>query len=244
MSKKIVCRILLTSFGALCITAAKPATFSFQSTFQSDDQLQAFFLRVSERTTVGILSLGYGGGTTFDGATVSGGGFDSYLTLVTRPVPGGATPGGLLITENDDGQFGTIDSATGQSFDAGIMQVLDPGTYMAILSQYGNSFVSDRLFYGFSQAGNPTFTSDLNFAPGGPCPTSYFRDSSGSAGRCRNGSYTLEFSGVSEVSATYSDILSLPPSPTPEPGTFWLLVPVLGLLRYLNLRRPKALVRN
>ena len=224
MNHRIVLQCIcffMTSF--LCESSMTAATFLLQGTFSDDDQVQAFFLGVSDPSTVSIMSLGYAGGNTSDGTLIMSGGFDSYLTLIDLQT-------GMLLTENDDYQGGLPDSVTGQAFDAGIIQDLAAGSYMAILTQYGNTLNTSQLFTGFSQTGNPTFTSDPNFAPGGPCPGDRFKDSSGTVGQCRSGKYTLEFAGITNLGMTFLQIGSPPTMTTPEPKTFWLLVPVVWIV--------------
>ncbi len=142
------------------------------------------------------------------------------------------------MSENDDSQNGANDPATGLALDAWIVQDLSPGWYVVTLTQYGNSPIGSYLWNGFSETGNPSFTSNPGFAPGGPCLGDVFKDSSGS---CRGGGYFVEFSNVTNVTETFVEtsapyrLPSLAASgsevSTPEPGTFLLfVVPLMWFL--------------
>lgn len=207
--------IFLYSLLLLVGAAEHPlkASMVFSGTLVSDEDLKTFFFKVSDESTITIRTLGYAGGTQSDGNVVPSGGFDSFLTLFVFP-------GGDLVTTNDDGPNANSDPETGQWLDAAIQQDLAPGSYLAVLSQYDNAPNGSTLLSGFSQSGNPNFTNNPTFALGDPCPTAQFRDSTGGAGHCRNGSYTIEFTNALDITESYSQ-LGLPPmAPTPEPNTF------------------------
>src|SRR5581483_9667957 len=102
-----------------------------------------------------------------------------------------------------------------------------PGSYIVALTEFDN-FSLGNLSDGFAEAGNPNFTAASNFTTGGPCPAGMFRDISGTAGRCRDGNWSVDFVNVASVA---------PVTATPEPGTVALLG--AGLLAFASLRKPR-----
>src|ERR1700730_19117344 len=78
MIRKIL-RFLCAS--ALAAVSLQATSFSFQGSFNSDDQIQLFDFAISSDTTVTLKGLGYGGGTNGVGAVIPPGGFDTLLTL-------------------------------------------------------------------------------------------------------------------------------------------------------------------
>ena len=140
---------------------------------------------------VDIRSYGYAGGTTSTGTVVPAGGFGTILTLFD-----GA---GTFLTDNDEGAGVAVNPTTALAADAGLTTTLGPGRYLVALTEYDH-FLVGNLADGFAEAGHPNFTADPSFTTGGPCPGNLFRDISGTAGRCRNGNWTVDF-----VNAANSD---------------------------------------
>ena len=181
--------------------------------------MQLFYLTVATAGSVDLRSYGYAGGTTSTGTLVPSGGFDTILTLFDAS--------GNFLSENDDGAGVATDPTTGLAGDARITQILAPGRYILALTQYDN-FSRGNLSDGFVDAGNPNFTADPNFTSGGPCPGNLFRDISGTAGRCRNGNWTVDFTNVASITAV------------PEPSA--LLLAGVGLALVLMGRPKRTLV--
>ena len=192
--------------------AAQAAAVTLQGAFARDDQVQLFDVTVPFALPPGALvdirAFGYGGGTTATGTAVPRGGFDNVLSLFDAA-------GGLLF-DNDDGRGAAVDPATGTTGDARLTFALPPGSYVVALTQFDNFALQPGLADGFLEQGKPNFTADPGFAPGGPCPGGLFRDASGSAGRCRDGNWTVDFVGVSSATARGG-------TPVPEPASLALL---------------------
>ena len=196
---------------------------TFLGSLQSDDQYAEFTISVDALTTVSIRTVGYGGDPYADVGVVPPGGFDPYLTLFDTT--------GTLLNENDDADSATPDSTTGQGFDAQIIQQLSPGNYGLFLTQYGNYALGPNVSFGFSETGNSSYTNDTGYAAGEPCPGGFFKDSSGTAGRCRTGNYALEVFSDENATAYYALIDAPLSASTPEPGTLFLICAAfLGLI--------------
>ena len=117
------------------------------------------------------------------------------------------------LTDNDEGAGVAVNPTTALAADAGLTTTLGPGRYLVALTEYDH-FSVGTLADGFAEAGHPNFTADPSFTTGGPCPGNLFRDISGTAGRCRNGNWTVDFVNAASVTPTV---------PVPEPGTIVLL---------------------
>jgi FG-GAP-like repeat/PEP-CTERM motif len=212
---------LIASYVVLAIQPAQASNISLQGLFTQDDNVQLFDLTVATAGFVDIRSYGYGGGTTSTGKVVSSGGFDTILSLFN-----GA---GLFLADNDDGAGAAVDPLTGLASDARITMNLAPGTYFVALTEFDNFLIGD-LPDGFAEAGHPNFTADPSFTTGAPCPGDMFRDISGTAGRCRNGDWTVDFLNVDSVTTV---------APVPEPGTIALLSAGLITFVLLQIKRRK-----
>ena len=205
------------TLAALVSVVALPAradNFTLAGTFTHDDQVQLFDLAVGTPGPVDIRSYGYAGGITSTGGVSLPGGFDTILTLFDAS--------GKFLTENDEGAGVAVDPNTGEAFDARITTSVASGNYIVALTQYDSFANGSNLSDGFAEDGHPNFTADPSFATGGPCPGNMFRDISGTAGRCRNGDWAVDFLNVANVTAR---------SPIPEPTTAGFLgISLAGLL--------------
>lgn len=204
---------LTVLFGLTVASQLGAANITFLGSLQSDDQAVEFTISVSALSTVTIRTVSYGGDPYADVGVILAGGFDPYLTLF------GAT--GMFLAENDDADSATTDPSTGQGLDSQIIEELLPGIYGLVLTQYGNYALGPNITDGFSESGHSSYTNQDGFAAGDRCPSGLFKDSSGTAGRCRTGSYAVEFSSDENARAYYSLLDS--PAPTPEPGSFPLI---------------------
>lgn len=215
---------LVASGVILTPVAPRAANITLQGAFTHDDDAQLFNLTVATAGTVDIRSYGYAGGMIKQGGGtalgVPNGGFDTVLTLFDRS--------GTFLADNDEGAGVAVDPSTGLAADARITFALTPGTYFVALTQFDN-FANGNLSDGFAETDHPHFTADPTFTTGGPCPGNMFRDISGTAGRCRDGNWTVDFVNVEKVS----------PEAVPEPGAFALLS--AGLLGLVLVRRNVAL---
>jgi hypothetical protein len=203
---------LVASCIVLTPKTTQATNITWQGLFTYDDDLQLFNLTVAAANSVDIRSYGYGGGTTSTGTIVPSGGFDTILTLFDQ--------NGAFLADNDEGTGVAIDPLTGRAFDARLTTNLVPGSYVAALTQFDN-FSLGNLADGFAETGHPNFTADPTFTAGGACPGNMFRDISGTAGRCRDGNWAVDFVNVASVT---------PQAPVPEPAALILSVLSLGCL--------------
>ncbi|MEO0375052.1 MAG: DVUA0089 family protein [Cyanobacteria bacterium P01_A01_bin.17] len=155
--------IVLASIGQ-----ARAISLSFSGSLATDDDVSLFNFTVSDRSQVTIETLSYGGGTLNDGTELDAGGFDPILSLFDSS--------GSFINFNDDSGFGQPDPVTGGASDAGLRPILDPGNYTVAITQFGNFFnfspsLTGNLSDGFSQQGQPNFTSIFGCDAGQFCDT-------------------------------------------------------------------------
>lgn len=145
--------ITLSSFFVSTVSA-QGLNFSFQGTFEADDDVKLFKFTVGATSTVTLKTLSYAGGTQADGTIISAGGFDPVLSLFDG--------GGNFMKNNDDGSFNVNrDLITGQTYDAFLQETLSPGKYTVAITQFYNFFdgeVGDNISLGFRQSGDPNFT--------------------------------------------------------------------------------------
>ena len=204
--------ILLVAALALSAVQTFGANLSFTGSFSTDDQLKQFTFTLSGTATVTLRTWSYAGGTNSASMVIPRGGFDPWLALYNSS--------GTLLQSVDNGtcmQVGT-DSVTGACFDSFIMQSLGMGMYTLMLSQSDNQPAGGMLSDGFTNTGNPTFTS--SFA----CSNGQFCDSNADN---RTNQWAVDILNVTSASAG-----------VPEPGTLVLLAS--GLAAIMVLRRRKV----
>jgi len=205
--------------GLLLSGASAAADFSFQGTFERDDDVQLFSFNVGAASTVTLRSLGYAGGVNAAGETIERGGFDTILALFNDS--------GVLIDSNDEGGLGLVpaDAGTGASWDSFLQSSLAPGDYQVSVMQYDNFANGPNLSDGFTYDGAGNFTADFG------CGGTSFCDVSGVAPwNQRNNRWAFDVLNVE--SSTVSAI--------PEPGTYAMLFAGLGLLGFAGRRRKAA----
>ncbi|MFL6447227.1 MAG: DVUA0089 family protein [Bryobacteraceae bacterium] len=209
----------------LAASLASAANFSFQGTFTRDDEVQLFTFSVASTSTVTLRTWSYAGGVNAGGRTIARGGFDPILALFNSS--------GVLINENDDGGFSVpADPVTNQNFDTYLQSSLSAGTYTVSVMQYDNFANGSSLSQGFSETGNPTFTSVFG------CSSGRFCDVSGvDPGDNRNGAWAFDVLGVDSASVTTT------PSGVPEPATVSLMIAGLGLVALVGKRRLASATR-
>jgi hypothetical protein len=144
---KVIVLVVLT-------TAANAATFLFQGTFSTDDQVEMFHFTLLADTTVTLQSYGYAGGVV-NSTTIAAGGLAPYAVVF-------ALVGSDYIESTaDNGGHCPVtqqDPVTGNCDDPYIQTVLAAGDYYLALSVWDNVALTGSLADGFKQTGNPGFT--------------------------------------------------------------------------------------
>jgi hypothetical protein len=152
MSIQNLFRIFACVAASSCLAGvALGANFSFTGSFVRDDEHRAFTFQVLTASTVTIRTWSYAGGTNAAGQVIPRGGLDPFISIFDST--------GTLIAQNDDGPGVAVDPHTGAGFDSLISQVFAPGNYLVILTQSDNQPNGGTLAAGFSEDGNPTFTT-------------------------------------------------------------------------------------
>jgi len=205
---------MILSLAAASSTKASAFVACASGSFTRDDNAAAFTFVLKQPTLVYAQTSSYAGtasdpgGVDFCGNTVPSGGFDPVLSLFDL------TTGALLDFNNnnssDNPSLFTLpaDPATGESFDAELADILPPGAYLYVLTEWDNTPPANLDSGSFAEEGNGNFTSGLF----GDCPK--FADVTGA---CRNSNFALEFFG---------ETITV----TPEPVTALLLASGLLLL--------------
>src|SRR5258708_6206432 len=194
-------RGVLLAVGLLYGGQAFGTNISFVGAFSTDDQLQQFTFTLSSTATVTLRTWSYAGGTNANGAVIPRGGFDPWLSLYS--------PTGVLMQSVDNfnppcGPVAT-DPNTGACFDSFISQALLAGTYTLVLSQSDNQPAGGMLSDGFTNTGNPTFTSSFGCSNGQFCESTTDN---------RTNQWAVDLDNVTSATG---------PSGVPEPGTLVLL---------------------
>jgi hypothetical protein len=203
---------LVATLGLFSLSIpATASTFNFSGVISQDDSLVQFQFTTAGLAQVQIQTFSYGG----NGTNISAGGFAPVLTLF-GPLPSG-DPGWLGDSTISGCGSGLADTVTTECADAsltaGASGPLAAGTYLVVLSQFGN--VSNNGFDldgGFSQTGNPTYTAAGILS--GP-----FVDPDGI--HQRTGAWAVQLGG----DVTAANLVA-----SPEPATLWSLLAGLGLL--------------
>ncbi len=170
-------------------------------------------LTLTAPSAVTIYTTSYGGGTNLDGSTTTSGGFQPNITLFD-------TTGFAVAFENGStSPIANPDPANGWRGDGYVSDAsVAAGTYYVILTDVNNQV--SAAFTGFGSTTPDQFYRFFS----GPGGTS-FTDSQGFA---RNGEYSLNINASSSAA-------------TPEPGTLWLVLPVLGVVALIARRRRASL---
>jgi len=156
-----------------------------------------------------IFTTSYGGGKNLDNTTTSSGGFEPNITLYNSQ--------GLVLADQNPG-FSPIANPDPGNHWKGDGYLNDPhlssGTYYITLTDWQNQQLLTATSLNLSMPIAQQFTG-----PGGTSFTDV-------QGNNRNGNYAL-------------DIESTPlTSSTPEPATFWLIIPIFAAAFWLRKRRP------
>lgn len=210
--------------GLLLSGASAAADFSFQGTFERDDDVQQISFSLLAASDVTLRSLGYAGGVNAAGQTIARGGFDTNLALFDND--------GWLINSNDDGFPGSVpaDAENGFSWDAFLHVSLAPGDYKVTLMQFDNFANGPNLSDGFVRDGEGNFTASFG------CGGTAFCDISGTAPwNQRNNRWAFDVLDVSSATDGAD-----PVSVIPEPGTYAMMLAGLGLMGLVGARRRKS----
>lgn len=191
--------ISTTNFGTISGPFTSSGTLANQGV-----ALEATF-SLSSAAQLTIFTTSYGGGANANGTTNMNGGFMPSLVLYSGS-------GNYVAGEIFPSPIGTKDPGTGLVGDAYIKtSTLAAGTYILALSDYlvQQSPTATTLADGFIDYGSGTTFSDVQ-------------------GNLRNGTYSLNITGVTNAAAA------------PEPATFGLIIPALGALAFWMRKRKEV----
>jgi hypothetical protein len=204
-------------------SVAAAADFSFQGTFNQDDDVQMFNFSIGADSTVTLRSLGYAGGLNSAGQLVLRGGFDTTLALFDGS--------GTLIDGNSDGGPGNVgtDAGTGQAWDTFLQTPLAAGDYQVSITEFNNAAIGPNLSDGFTLAGTGNFTAAFG------CGAPSFCDVSGvTPFDQRNNHWAFDIQNVLSASAVGAV------TAVPEPGSYAMLLAGLGLLGFVSRRKARV----
>lgn len=205
----------LTAMAALALAAVQPASaanISLSGSFARDDGIQLLTLTLTGAGAITASSIGYAGGTLFNGGAVAAGGFDTVMYLFSST--------GALLNQSDDGIGVGVDPSTGEALDAAFTTAsLAAGVYTLALTQADNYLLGFNLSDGFARAFEGNFTSAFGCSNGSFCDYQ---------GNNRTSSWAINFSGNTLVSVV------------PEPGSLALALAAGGLLLGLRGRQRDA----
>jgi len=155
LARTLVRGLTLVSILGLMALPAAALDFDFSGTFTNDNDVGLLYFTVggSGPSTV----------TVFSSSWLTGNppvGFDPMLGIWTA--------GGTLIAFQDDGNFAGTAFSNSVSYNHGVWDSyytvsLNPGNYIASITQYSNFNNGSTLSAGFNYDGNPNFTFDLGF---------------------------------------------------------------------------------
>ena len=173
--------------------------------FTADNQTVSYSFTLPTTQTVTIYTTSYGGGMNLDGTTSASGGFVPVLSLFTGAGSIIASDGGSGVC-NGGAQ---ADGSTGLCNDAYLSELLGPGSYEVVLSEFPNVAINN-LSDGFLFASDP-------YATGNQCgdSTGQFLDTTVAPCAQRDSHYSYDISTT---------------SPVPEPPTWALVLPGAGLI--------------
>ena len=200
----------LAGAALLAMAASQPAlstNVSLSGSLAQDDSVQNFRLTLSAPGSVSVTSIGYAGGSRFNGSSVGAGGFDSVLYLFSST--------GALLAQSDDGIAAPVDPVTGEALDAAFTTAtLAAGEYLVSLAQADNYLLGFNRSDGFAQSGNANFSAAFG---------------------CSNGSF-CDYQGNNRTSAWSINFSGQTLSTVPEPGSMALLLGAFGALAALRRR--------
>lgn len=195
-TRRLFGTIVLSALALLSASRASAVTITQSGTLGSDNQIVQLGFSTASTQNFTFFTTSYSGGLNADGTTTAAGGFDPVLSLF-----------------NSNGTIYAGNSSTAGGADAFLTDVLGPGSYILVLSEFPN--YSSGTIGSF--AGIGTIVSDA-------CGTSSaFTDAVTCSQRTGNYSVNVSSSAV-----------------TPEPPSALLLLLPLGGVVYLNRRKLAA----
>lgn len=197
--------------------AALATNVSLGGNFLQDDNTWRFELTLTGTGSVTATSIGFAGGSTFGGANLPAGGFDTVMYLYAST--------GEMLAQSDDALDAAVDPLTGLALDAGFTTApLAAGIYTLVLTQADNYALGFSLSDGFARAGAGNFTADFGCSNGSFCDY---------MGNNRSSAWAVNFSG--DTLAAVARV--------PEPASLALLLAAGGALWATGRRRTTATTR-
>lgn len=202
---------LLAGMIGVGTARATPSDFSFNGTFDRDDNVQLFNFVAGGTSNVILRTWSYAGGTNAAGDTILRGGFDPILALFDGT--------GAFIAQNDDGDCGQVaaDALTKMCWDTYFEETLAAGHYTVAIMQY-NNFAGSSLSDAFARQGQGNFTATAGWCDLDNAPTATgFCDVSYVTGGARDGHWAFDILGVEGADQ------GPPVTSVPEPSSLGLL---------------------